>query len=166
MISTELDASQDFRRALSLLSTNSWDSRESKSARHPHPNNTSQSSMQQPLMHVMTQGLSHASPQHWRTEQQSTESRVHISSSPNNGSSHFQDFQLFKAPYESGFYSNRLDWPLKLCHKIFWYVFLPPGFPSIYSAYQMLGTPNRLANMYMQECRHAPVTRPEVGFHG
>lgn len=109
MISTELDASQDFRRALSLLSTNSWDSRESKSARHPHPNNTSQSSMQQPLMHVMTQGLSHASPQHWRTEQQSTESRVHISSSPNNGSSHFQDFQLFKAPYESGFYSNRLD---------------------------------------------------------
>lgn len=106
MMSTDLDASQDFRRALSLLSTNSWDSQESKPARQPHSNHTSQSNMPQPLMHDMTQGLPHTSSEHWRTEQQSTESQVHILSSPNNGSSHFQEFQLFKEPYEFGFYSN------------------------------------------------------------
>ncbi|XP_050276190.1 squamosa promoter-binding-like protein 2 [Quercus robur] len=106
MMSTDLDASQDFRRALSLLSTNSWDSQESKPARHPHSNHTSQSNMPQPLTHAMTQGLPHTSSEHWRTEQQSTESQVHILGSPNNGSSHFQEFQLFKEPYEFGFYSN------------------------------------------------------------
>lgn len=106
MMSTDLDASQDFRRALSLLSTNSWDSQESKPARHPRSNHTSQSNMPQPLMHDMTQGLPRTSSEHWRTEQQSTESQVHILSSPNNGSSHLQEFQLFKEPYEFGFYSN------------------------------------------------------------
>nr|AXB72467.1 squamosa-promoter binding-like protein [Betula platyphylla] len=107
MISTELDATQDFRHALSLLSTDSWGSHESKPAPHPHATHTSHSSMPQPVMHAMTQGLPHASSEQWRTVQQSTDSRPHILSSTN--SSHFQDFQLFKAPYEFGFCSNQLD---------------------------------------------------------
>jgi hypothetical protein len=103
MTSTELDATQVFGRALSLLSTDSWGSRESKAATHPHANHTSHSSMPQPVMHLMTQGLPHASSEQWRAIQQSTDSRSHIFSPTNNGSSHFQDFQLFKAPYEFGF---------------------------------------------------------------
>ncbi|KAB1225828.1 Squamosa promoter-binding-like protein 12 [Morella rubra] len=104
MMSVEMDAAQDFRRARSLLSTNSCDSQEQKAAPHPYTNPTSHSSMLQ-----LTQALPHASSHHWQTEQQSTNSRVHVLSSQNNGGVHFQDFQLLRPPYNFGFYSSQFD---------------------------------------------------------
>lgn len=108
MVSVEMDAAQDFRRARSLLSTNSCDSQEQKAAPHPYTNPTSHSSMLQ-----LTQALPHASSHHWQTEQQSTNSRVHVLSSQNNGGVHFQDFQLLRPPYNFGFYSSQFDWHSK-----------------------------------------------------
>ncbi|KAG6653900.1 hypothetical protein CIPAW_05G108800 [Carya illinoinensis] len=109
MISAQQDAGPDFRRALSLLSTNSWGSRESKPAPHPHAIHATHSGMLQPAMQV-TQGMLHVSSDHWQTQQASTDSRGHIlTPPPNNGSIHFQDFQLFRSPDEFGFYPNQLD---------------------------------------------------------
>ncbi|XP_002271312.2 squamosa promoter-binding-like protein 2 isoform X1 [Vitis vinifera] len=109
MISSNLDTSQDLRRALSLLSTNSWGSCETQPIPSDHPMHVNQTSMPQSIMHAVSQGMLHSTSEHWRTELPSTDSRVHILPSQGDGNTHFQEFKLFKAPYESGFSSGQLN---------------------------------------------------------
>ncbi|GLT69985.1 hypothetical protein SLA2020_420920 [Shorea laevis] len=80
------DVAPDVRRALSLLSTNSWGL------------NDSEANALDQLMHVnrtsMAQPAVHAELQNWGL----------------SSSGHEQEFQLFKSPYESGcFYSNQIN---------------------------------------------------------
>ncbi|KAI3990236.1 hypothetical protein MKX01_037575 [Papaver californicum] len=132
LAASNLDPTTDFRRALSLLSRNSsWDS---SGTDHPEPSSLNQLmhanhtgiAQQQPLQQPVIQqssvphGWPTASTEYWHTsEQQPTVATSHFreqqqqqqqypnsSQSPNNNSSsHFQEFQLFKTPYENGFYS-------------------------------------------------------------
>ncbi|KAG7975411.1 hypothetical protein I3843_06G097300 [Carya illinoinensis] len=98
MIFMGQESTRDFRCALSLLSTNSWGSRQSKPALHPHSNHAIHSSTPQPAMQVI-QGFPNAL----------SDSRAHILGSPNNGITDFQDLQLFRSPYEFGFHPNQLN---------------------------------------------------------
>ncbi|KAK9276652.1 hypothetical protein L1049_006188 [Liquidambar formosana] len=109
MLSSNLDAAQDLRRALSLLSTNSWGSCEPEPVSLDHPMHVNNMSMPHSMQHAVPQSLPLAASGYWRTEQQSTDSQVHTSTSPSNGSSHFQEFQLFKVPYGSCLFSNQLN---------------------------------------------------------
>ncbi|KAK3040873.1 LOW QUALITY PROTEIN: hypothetical protein RJ639_029217 [Escallonia herrerae] len=106
MFSSNLGAAPDLHRALSLLSTNSWGSCQPESARSNHPTHVTHSSMPQHLTHaVVPQGLPLVSSDYWQTEQQSTEAMHPLVNG--NSSSHFQEIQLFKAPYETGFCFNQ-----------------------------------------------------------
>nr|CAN77427.1 hypothetical protein VITISV_001736 [Vitis vinifera] len=58
------------------------------------------------VLNQVSQGMLHSTSEHWRTELPSTDSRVHILPSQGDGNTHFQEFKLFKAPYESGFSSG------------------------------------------------------------
>ncbi|KAA8533320.1 hypothetical protein F0562_033147 [Nyssa sinensis] len=107
MFSSNLDVAPDFRRALSLLSTNSWCS-EPEPFTLDHPMHANHTSMPQPVMHAVP-SLPLASSEYWQTEQQSTDSQMQSSTLNGNSSNHFQEFQLFKAPYETGFYPNPLN---------------------------------------------------------
>ncbi|KAJ7945560.1 Squamosa promoter-binding-like protein [Quillaja saponaria] len=108
MISSDLNATQEFHRALSLLSTDSWSSYESKSISLEHSNHT-HIEFAQPVMHQATQSMPLATSEYWKTEQQPIDSRVCILNSDCDDSSRFQDFHLFRAPYASSFVSSRLN---------------------------------------------------------
>ncbi|XP_019414701.1 PREDICTED: squamosa promoter-binding-like protein 2 isoform X1 [Lupinus angustifolius] len=103
IVSSDMNATQDVNRALSLLSTNSsWDAAyETKSFSTHHP--------------ITTHAMSHhplpfASSEYWNTDQQPVNSSMCISSySDFDNSNRFQDFQLWNTPYESGFPCNQLD---------------------------------------------------------
>lgn len=110
VISSNLDTSPDLRRALSLLSTSSWGSCGTKAVSQGAPNNVNQTGIPQPAMHAITQGVTLAS-EYWQTEQLSVDNpSSHISNNPrSNGTNHFQDLNLFRTPFESGFYPNQFD---------------------------------------------------------
>ncbi|KAM6562561.1 hypothetical protein CsatB_022559 [Cannabis sativa] len=112
-ISSDLNTSQDLHRALSLLSTSSWGSRETKPVSLDTLNNTTNnSSMVQNAVHPISQGLPIAS-EYWQTQHH--QPTIDAAPSPfshhqrSNGSSQFQDLHLFKAPTESGFYSYQFN---------------------------------------------------------
>ncbi|KAI4343398.1 hypothetical protein L6164_010750 [Bauhinia variegata] len=109
--SSDLNAAPDFHRALSLLSSCSWGSYETKPVSLEHSNHTTHTSMTQLTTNSIVQRLPVASPGYWETGQQSTDSRMCISYSDcdNGNRFQFQDFQLFKTPYKSGFPCNQLD---------------------------------------------------------
>lgn len=76
-----------------------------------HVNRTS---MAQPAVHAELQNWELSSSGHEQVEQPPPESRVHSRNQHNNAGIHFQEFQLFKSPYESGcFYSNQINWLLE-----------------------------------------------------
>ncbi|EEF47459.1 squamosa promoter-binding-like protein 2 [Ricinus communis] len=109
IISSNVDATQDLHRALSLLSTNSWGSCEPKSFSHERPAQLSHTGMPQSVLHAVPQGLPLTSSDYWRAEQHITNSRVHTLTSQNDSSSYFQEFQLLRAPYDNDFYSSQLN---------------------------------------------------------
>ncbi|CAA3029994.1 squamosa promoter-binding 12 [Olea europaea subsp. europaea] len=105
IFSSHLDAAPGHRCALSLLSSNSWGSCEPESIMLNNPINESGTSVPQPVMHAIPEGLPFTSAEFWQTAQQPTHPSVHAL--PQNGA--FQEIQLFKAPYEADFYSNVLN---------------------------------------------------------
>ncbi|OVA19324.1 Transcription factor [Macleaya cordata] len=109
MLAPNLDPTPDLRRALSLLSTNSWSSGDPEPSSLDQLMHANHTSLPQPDMQSTPQGWPLASLEYWQAEQQPADSRVHPLTSQNNGSSQFQEFQLFKTPYEDGFYSNQIN---------------------------------------------------------
>ncbi|OIV93434.1 hypothetical protein TanjilG_10066 [Lupinus angustifolius] len=101
--SSDPNVTQDFHHALSLLSTNSWGSHEPKSISVEHPNKATATA------HAMSQRLPLASPEYWHIGQQPVNSGTWISYSNCDDSNRFQEFQLFREPYESVFPYNQLD---------------------------------------------------------
>ncbi|TKY59902.1 Squamosa promoter-binding protein 12 [Spatholobus suberectus] len=97
--SSDPNATKDFHRAPSLLSTNSWGSYEAKSISLEQSDHTT--SATQPATHVVSQHLPLASSEYWHTDQP-----LNSSMWINN---RFHEFQLFREPYESGFPYNQLD---------------------------------------------------------
>ncbi|GFP88389.1 squamosa promoter-binding-like protein 12 [Phtheirospermum japonicum] len=101
LMSSSLDASD---RALSLLSSNSWDSCDPE---QPIPLMMMQS--------MIPEGVHLSSSDFWLSgggHQQSMHHHHHphsIQSLAANNTSNFQEFQLFKTPYEADFYSNILN---------------------------------------------------------
>lgn len=93
LISCAAAAAPEVGRALSLLSTNSWDSCEPESIPLHH-----QTILQPPIIHAGVPLSS--SSDFWL-------SHPHIPTNAN-----FQEIQLFKTPYDANFYSNVLNWPL------------------------------------------------------
>ncbi|XP_068638287.1 squamosa promoter-binding-like protein 3 [Aristolochia californica] len=102
VVASNLDATPDVRRALSLLSTNNWALADSQ---HVSLDQLMQTSSAQPAMHAGHQGLLLASSDVWQAEQPTAESHVPPLALHGN-SNQFQQFQLFKAPYESAYFSN------------------------------------------------------------
>lgn len=103
IFSSCLDEAPEYHCALSLLSTGSWGSCVPESIIPYNPTNESSTSMHQPVMHAIPEGLPLASAEFWQTGQQPTHPR--IPALPQNGT--FQEMQLFKAPpYGANFYSN------------------------------------------------------------
>ncbi|TYH88502.1 hypothetical protein ES332_D01G192800v1 [Gossypium tomentosum] len=103
-VDSNMATTQDLHRALSLLSNESWVSCEPKHGSIAYPVHVNPStSMSQPAMNAISRGFPSALSENWQMEQQTTESQVHNS----DGDNHFQEFQLLKAPYYSGFYSNQ-----------------------------------------------------------
>ncbi|GJS64805.1 squamosa promoter-binding-like protein 12 [Tanacetum coccineum] len=98
-LSSNVDA-VDLRRALSLLSNNSWGSSELD-----HPMLSSIPAMpQHGTMHAVPHGSPLSSQQYWQANQQSTDPRVHaLAAKTSNTNNHFQEFQIFKPQYESSF---------------------------------------------------------------
>ncbi|XP_027340711.1 squamosa promoter-binding-like protein 12 [Abrus precatorius] len=103
--SSDPNATQDFHRALSLLSTNSWGSYESKSISLEHSSHTITTT--QPMTHAVNQRLPLASSDYWHTDQPLNSSMWIYSNSDDNN--RFHEFQLFREPYESGFPYDQLD---------------------------------------------------------
>lgn len=104
MLSFNLDAAQE-HRALSLLSTDSWAPANiplDQQSIHVNLANTTQ-----PPMHGVPQGLPLASPEYWQSQRPTDSRLMHTFSA--NENTHFQEFQLFKAPYENGLYNNLLN---------------------------------------------------------
>jgi hypothetical protein len=96
-------ATQDFTCALSLLSTNPWDSYATKSISLEHSNRTTSNA--QAITHAMSLRMPRASSESWYGDHdQHVNSSMWISNSNCEDSSHFQEFQLFREPYVSGFH--------------------------------------------------------------
>ncbi|KAE9607971.1 hypothetical protein Lal_00003460 [Lupinus albus] len=112
--SSDLNATQVVNRALSLLSNNSsWGAAyESESFSIECSNRTTNTNHQPITTHA---AMSHhllpfASSEYWNTNQQPANSSICIPSySDSDNSTHFQGFQLWYTPYESGFPCNQLD---------------------------------------------------------
>ncbi|XP_022851615.1 squamosa promoter-binding-like protein 12 [Olea europaea var. sylvestris] len=103
-IFSHMDAAPEYRCALSLLSSNSWESGpESFSPHRPmHENNPG---MAQHGNHSIGGGMPLSSSEFWLTGQQSTQPQSFAMAANSN----FQEIQVFKAPYEADFYSNALN---------------------------------------------------------
>ncbi|KVI05713.1 squamosa promoter-binding-like protein 2 isoform X2 [Cynara cardunculus var. scolymus] len=95
-LSSNVDA-VDLRRALSLLSNNnnSWGSCDPNSIvldHHHRMQHSASPSMPQPAVPALS------SQDYWQADQQSMDPSIHVKT--NN---HFQEFQIFKSPYENSF---------------------------------------------------------------
>lgn len=109
-IASNLDVAPDIRRALSLLSTNSWGLNEPESTSFDQLMHVNQTSVTQPVMHAELPSWAPSSSEHVRIEHPPSDPRMHSLDLYNNGNSQFQEFQLFKAPHESGcFYSKQIN---------------------------------------------------------
>lgn len=104
MSSSNIDAALDLRRALSLLSNNSWGSCEPDLITSDHPMNANQTSVHQPVMHVVPQGLPLSSSQYWQVDQQSNDPRM-LSMAAKTSTA----YSPYQGPYETRFYSHSLD---------------------------------------------------------
>ncbi|KAJ1401956.1 SBP domain [Sesbania bispinosa] len=104
--SSDPNATQDFHRALSLLSNNSWGSYETKSISLEHSNHTTGTS--QPMIHTTGQRFPPTTSEYWHSDQQ-VNCGTWISYSNCDDSNRFHEFQLFREPYESGFPYDQLD---------------------------------------------------------
>ena len=102
-----MGTTQELHRALSLLSNDSWVSCEPKHGSLAYSMHVNPTSMPQPAMNAISQGFPRALSENWQMEQQ-TASQVHTTLH-SDGDKHFQEFQLLKAPYDSGFYSNQMN---------------------------------------------------------
>ncbi|KAE9604820.1 hypothetical protein Lal_00010868 [Lupinus albus] len=103
--SSDMNATQDVNRALSLLSTNSsWNA--------AYETKSFSSNTHQP---ITTHAMSHhplpfPSSEYWNTDHQPPNSTMCISSySDFDNTNRFQDFQLWNTPYESASPFNQLD---------------------------------------------------------
>lgn len=118
LASPNLDASQSFQRALSLLSTDSHDSIRQKSTSYEHfvraKNNCM--STDQPAMYAFGQSSRLASSGYWHAEQRPKQSQTHIlnphneSSMINFGSNNVQECLFSEARQEFSFDSVQLNW--------------------------------------------------------
>ncbi|GJV68025.1 squamosa promoter-binding-like protein 12 [Tanacetum coccineum] len=81
----------ELRRALSLLSNNSWGSSESDFGGLDHPMHTNGPNIAQQGMHSAPHGLPLLSPEYWQVDQQSVDPHIH--------GNHFQGSHILKAPY-------------------------------------------------------------------
>ncbi|XP_068642953.1 squamosa promoter-binding-like protein 3 isoform X5 [Aristolochia californica] len=102
VVASNLDATPDVRRALSLLSNNNWALVDSE---HVSLDQLVHTSSVQPAMHTAHQSLLLASSDVWQAEQPTAESHV-PPLGLHGSSSQLQEFQLFKAPYESTFFTD------------------------------------------------------------
>ena len=103
-----MGTTQELHRALSLLSNDSWVSCEPKHDSLSYTMHINPTCMPQPAMNAISQGFPLPLPENRLMEQQTTESQVHTTLH-SDGDKHFQEFQLLKAPYDSGFYSNHMS---------------------------------------------------------
>ncbi|XP_059637042.1 squamosa promoter-binding-like protein 12 [Cornus florida] len=99
--SNNLDVAPELRRALSLLSTDSWGLNEPEPISLEQLTRVNQTGVAQPVIHAESRNRVLASTEYVRVEQAPSKSQVRSSNLHNNGSSQFQEFQLFKAPDES-----------------------------------------------------------------
>ncbi|KAK4486065.1 hypothetical protein RD792_008731 [Penstemon davidsonii] len=100
LISSHLDAAApEYRRALSLLSNNSWGSCGPESVPVHHPMAENDTNI---MMHAIPEGVPLSCTDFWLSAQPSGHPRVQSLATNSN----FQDFQLLKTPYEADFYSN------------------------------------------------------------
>ncbi|KAF9616629.1 hypothetical protein IFM89_030798 [Coptis chinensis] len=106
---SNLNVAPDFRRALSLLSNNPWRSGNPEPTSLDQLMNANHTSMAHPAMHAVPQGWSLGSAEYWQAEQQPVDTQVHSMASQISSGNHFQEFQLFKAPFESGYYSSQMN---------------------------------------------------------
>ncbi|KAL2343465.1 hypothetical protein Fmac_004750 [Flemingia macrophylla] len=105
--SSDPNATKDFHRALSLLSTtNSWGSYDAKSISLEHSSHTT--SATRPATQTVSQCLPLSSSDCWHSDQP-LNSSMWVSYSNSDDNSRFHEFQLFREPYESGFSYNQLD---------------------------------------------------------
>ncbi|KAF5198179.1 Squamosa promoter-binding-like protein [Thalictrum thalictroides] len=109
MVASNLDATPEFGRALSLLSNNPWRSGNPEPASLNQLMHANHACMTHPAMQAVPQGWPLGLSEYWQAEDQPPNSQVHPLASQVNSGSHFQEFQLFKAPYESGYYSNQMN---------------------------------------------------------
>lgn len=107
-LTSKMGTTQDFHRALSLLSNDSWISCEPKHGSLAYSMHANPTSMSQPVMNVISQGFPRALSENWQMEQQTTESQVQATLH-GDADNRFQEFQLLKAPYDGGFYSNQMN---------------------------------------------------------
>ncbi|KAK1269434.1 Squamosa promoter-binding-like protein 3 [Acorus gramineus] len=100
---SNLDGAQDLRRALSLLSTNSWRSTDPVSTSSLNQFVISDSDAAQPMMQVNPP----PNLDYWPADQSSVvaQSRA-IPFALNSNGNQFQEFQLLKAPYEAAFFDS------------------------------------------------------------
>ncbi|KAM3741828.1 hypothetical protein ACB098_07G026700 [Castanea mollissima] len=107
---SNVNVAPDLRRALSLLSTSSWGLNDSEGNALDQLMHVNRSSEAQPAVHAELQNWDFSSSGHEQVEQPPPESRARSLNFHNNGSGHYQEFQLFKSSYESGcFYSNQIN---------------------------------------------------------
>ncbi|KAF3970147.1 hypothetical protein CMV_006128 [Castanea mollissima] len=99
---SNVNVAPDLRRALSLLSTNSWGLNDSEGNALDQLMHVKRSSVAQPAVHAELQNWDFSSSGHEQVEQPPPESRARSLNFHNNGSGHYQEFQLFKSSYESG----------------------------------------------------------------
>ncbi|KAH7848437.1 hypothetical protein Vadar_002710 [Vaccinium darrowii] len=109
-IRSNLDVASDIRSARSLLSANSWGLNGHEPTSLEHFIQVNQSSGALPMMQSEPQTAALASSQYMQVEEPTAMSHVHSLDLHSNGNSQFQEFQFFKAPYESGcFYPNQIN---------------------------------------------------------
>lgn len=110
-IASNSNVAPDFRRALSLLSTNSWGLNDPGPPLLDQLVHVNQTSVAQSAMHAESHNWALASSDNIHAQQTPSETWGHSLDLHNNGSNMFQEFQLFKASYEPGsFYSNQINW--------------------------------------------------------
>jgi hypothetical protein len=112
LVPSKVEATPEFHRALSLLSTDSWGSCEPQSISFEQAMHANHTSMPQSVIHAVPQSSPLASS-YWRTEQQSNDPQVHTLSSRTDGSNYLQEFQLLRTSNGNDYYSSHMNWLLK-----------------------------------------------------
>lgn len=90
---SSIDAAPEYRRALSLLSSNSWNSCVPDSVQLHHQLHENGSTMIHPMVHGIPEGVPFSSSEFW----------------PAGPHHHMQPLGTFKTPYDADFYSNVLN---------------------------------------------------------